>query len=112
MTGPVSDSDNINDRIRTYLHRSQLGAPQPRVVPLTGDASDRRYFRIILEHGASFVLAVHAGPIDFETLPFANVAALLGSMPLPVPRILGHSNDEGIVAQDDLGDVTLQAHLG
>ena len=33
-------------------------------------------------------------------------------MPLPVPAILGHSDADGIVALEDLGDVTLQAHLG
>ena len=33
-------------------------------------------------------------------------------MPLPVPRILGHSDALGILALQDLGDVTLQAHLG
>ena len=33
-------------------------------------------------------------------------------MPLPVPAILGHSDELGIVALQDLGDVTLQAHLG
>ena len=70
----------------------------PRVVPLTGDASDRRYFRVILADGESIVLALHAGPIDFATLPFANVAALLDQMPLPVPAILGHADADGIVA--------------
>ena len=33
-------------------------------------------------------------------------------MPLPVPALLGHSDPLGIVALEDLGDVTLQAHLG
>ena len=33
-------------------------------------------------------------------------------MPLPVPQIFGHSDPLGIVALQDLGDVTLQAHLG
>jgi hypothetical protein len=33
-------------------------------------------------------------------------------MPVPVPRILGHSDPLGIIALQDLGDVTLQAHLG
>jgi len=41
-----------------------------------------------------------------------NVASLLASMPVPVPRILAHSNELGIIALQDLGDVTLQAHLG
>jgi aminoglycoside/choline kinase family phosphotransferase len=82
------------------------------VVPLTGDASDRRYFRILFADGDSIVLALHAGPIDFASLPFANVAGLLQQMPLPVPAILGHHDADGIVALADLGDVTLQAHLG
>jgi aminoglycoside/choline kinase family phosphotransferase len=32
-------------------------------------------------------------------------------VPLPIPRVVGHSDPLGIVALDDLGDVTLQAHL-
>src|SRR5207247_1668211 len=62
--------------------------------------------------GSSSVLALHAGPIEFGALPFANVARLLEDVPLPVPAILGHSDELGIVALQDLGDVTLQAHLG
>ena len=58
------------------------------------------------------MLALHAGAIDFASLPFANVARLLQQVPLPVPAILGHSDALGIVALQDLGDVTLQAHLG
>jgi aminoglycoside/choline kinase family phosphotransferase len=58
------------------------------------------------------VLAVHPGPIAFEELAFVNVSTLLAAMPVPVPRILGHSNELGVMALEDLGDVTLQAHLG
>jgi len=98
--------------ITQFLTESGLAGRDARVVPLTGDASDRRYFRIIPADGPSIVLALHAGPIDFATLPFANVGALLQQIPLPVPAILGHSDPLGIVALQDLGDVTLQAHLG
>jgi aminoglycoside/choline kinase family phosphotransferase len=104
--------DGVRDRIDRYLRDSGLGGPKPRVVPLTGDASDRKYFRIIPADGPSIVLALHAGPIDFATLPFANVGTLLQQIPLPVPAILGHADELGIVALQDLGDVTLQAHLG
>jgi aminoglycoside/choline kinase family phosphotransferase len=82
------------------------------VVPLTGDASDRRYFRVLPPGGRSFVLAVNAGPFDYNTLPFVNVAELFRAMPLPVPAILGEAADHGVLALDDLGDVTLQAHVG
>ena len=78
----------------------------------TGDASDRKYFRIMPPDSPPFVLALHTGAIEFATLPFANVAGLLQQIPLPVPVILGHSDELGIVALQDLGDVTLQAHLG
>jgi aminoglycoside/choline kinase family phosphotransferase len=100
------------DRIQRYLQESGLAARRPRVVPLTGDASDRKYFRIIPADGPSIVLALHAGPIAFATLPFANVAGLLHQIPLPVPAVLGHSDALGILALQDLGDVTLQAHFG
>ena len=108
-------------RVDAYLRDAGLIARGPKVVPLTGDASDRRYFRVFLPDAAeapiapeakSIVLALHTGPIDFDTLPFANVAELLQRLALPVPAILGHSNALGIVALEDLGDVTLQAHLG
>src|SRR5947208_6437434 len=103
---------DVHDRVDRYLRVSGLPAGNARVVPLTGDASDRRYFRIIPADGASIVLALHSGPIEFETLPFANVAELLEQIPLPVPLVLDHSDPLGIVALQDLGDVTLQAHLG
>jgi aminoglycoside/choline kinase family phosphotransferase len=106
------DGSTVRARIDQYLAEKGLAAPTVRVVPLTGDASDRRYFRIISAEGPSSVLALHADAIDFASLPFASVARLLQEVPLPVPAILGHSDALGVVALQDLGDVTLQAHLG
>jgi aminoglycoside/choline kinase family phosphotransferase len=62
--------------------------------------------------GRSNVLALHAQPFEFETLPFVNVARLFQAVPLPVPDILDHADDLGVLLLQDLGDVTLQAHLG
>jgi aminoglycoside/choline kinase family phosphotransferase len=108
----AADGAQLRDRIHQYLRDAGLAGKNARVVPLTGDASDRRYFRIIPADGPSIVLALHAAAIDFASLPFANVAELLQSVPLPVPAVLGHSDPLGILALQDLGDVTLQAHLG
>src|SRR5471032_1806324 len=105
-------ADGLRERIDRYLSESGLAARSARVVPLTGDASDRKYFRIIPADGPSLVLALHAGAIDFATLAFANVGHLLQLVPLPVPAVIGHSDELGILALQDLGDVTLQAHLG
>jgi hypothetical protein len=100
-----------DERIRRFLAETGL-ARETKVLPLTGDASDRRYFRVLLKHEPSQVLALHTGPIEFERLPFVNVSRLLATMPVPVPRILAHSDSLGIIALQDLGDVTLQAHTG
>ena len=103
---------DVRTRIDLFLSQCGLAQRGASVVALTGDASDRRYFRVLIPHDASQVLAVHPGPIDFEQLAFVNVSTLLTAMPVPVPRILAHSNELGIIALQDLGDVTLQAHLG
>lgn len=104
--------DDARRRIDEFLVENGLASRHPRVVPLTGDASDRRYFRLLMQDGPSQVIALHAGPLEFDSLPFVNVARLLSAMPVPVPKILGHSDHLGIILLEDLGDVTLQAHLG
>jgi len=109
MTTTTAD---VHTRIDLFLSQCGLAQRGASVVALSGDASDRRYFRVLVPQDASQVLAVHPGGIDFEQLPFVNVAGLLASLPVPVPRILAHSNELGIIALQDLGDVTLQAHLG
>jgi aminoglycoside/choline kinase family phosphotransferase len=106
---PVSEP-TVPPAVDAYLARS--GQQAARIVALTGDASDRRYFRVVPPVGSSFVLSVHAAPFDYGSLPFVNVAGLLEEMPLPVPRILGEAADLGVLALEDLGDVTLQARLG
>ena len=100
----------MEPRLEQYLSEQKIDAQS--VVPLTGDASDRRYFRVLLKDAQPIVLAMHAGPIDFDAMPFVSIAKLLAAVPLPVPRILHHSNELGILGLEDLGDVTLQAHLG
>src|SRR6186713_282693 len=106
------EPDDTRERIQGYLNRSGLAAGNPRVVPLTGDASDRRYFRILLPDAPSIVLALNSAPFDVRTLPFVNVATLMARMPVPIPAVIGHADDLGVLALQDLGDVTLQAHLG
>jgi aminoglycoside/choline kinase family phosphotransferase len=107
-----AEAADQRERIDSYLRRSALGMRSPRVVPLTGDASDRRYYRILLTDEPSIVLALYSSPFDFNKLSFVNVARLLQQMPVPIPTVLGHADDIGVLALEDLGDVTLQAHLG
>jgi aminoglycoside/choline kinase family phosphotransferase len=96
--------------VATYLEGVKIA--DARVVPLTGDASDRRYFRVLARDAEPFVLAVHSAPFDASRLPFINVAELFAAMPARVPQILGVEPSLGVIALEDLGDVTLQAHVG
>ena len=99
-------------RVRHFLERSRLADIDAPLVPLTGDASNRRYIRVIPRDRRSFVLALYAESFEYETLPFIMVASLLDQMQVPVPTVLEHAADLGVLALEDLGDVTLQAHLG
>ena len=112
MSHEVADFAGQRERIDAYFERSGLAAQSPRVVPLTGDASDRRYYRVLLSDAPSIVLSLYSAPFDVDNLSFVNVARLLEQMPVTIPTVLGHAGDLGVVALEDLGDVTLQAHLG
>ncbi len=102
----------MEPRLEQYLAEQRLTDQTLKVVPLTGDASDRRYYRVLLKDAKPIVLALHQGPIDYAAMPFVAVARLLADVPLPVPKILHHSDPLGVLGLEDLGDVTLQAHLG
>lgn len=102
----------MDPRLEQYLTLQNLTSRVTTVMPLTGDASDRRYFRVLMKGDQPIVLALHQGPIEFATMPFVAVARLLRQIPLPVPAILHHADELGVLGLEDLGDVTLQAHLG
>lgn len=103
MTDP-----SLPSAITTCLAR--FGMTGSRVTPLTPDASDRRYYRVLPPQGPSAVLALHTAAFAPGSLPFSTVSALFAAMPLPVPRVRHEAADLGILILDDLGDVTLQAH--
>lgn len=77
---------------------------------LSGDASSREYFRIFTP-SESFVAAVYSESIDPAEHPYLDVTRLLLDRSLPVPRIVDVSGAEGIVLQEDLGDIRLQDWL-
>jgi len=103
----------LDIRLTEYLrtHKKEEAATTG-VAALSGDASTRQYFRILRPDNPSVVLAVYDAPFVYDELPFVNVCRLFTSIPLPIPAIAGHADDLGILILEDLGDVTLQAHLG
>ncbi len=110
MTAPPLP-DDTRARITRFLRDTGLAPAEAVIAPLTPDASDRRYFRVSAPDRAPMVLAVHTGAFDFDQSSFVGVHRLLTAMPVPVPPLLGHVNTLGVMAQADLGDLTLYAWL-
>jgi len=90
--------------------RTGPGIREPGVlVPLSGDASFRRYFRYTAA-GQSWV-AVHAPPDKEKNREFVQVRALLQQAAVPVPTLLGYDESRGFLLLSDLGDRLLLPEL-
>jgi aminoglycoside/choline kinase family phosphotransferase len=106
-----SAAAELEPRIGEYLadrHKSRAG--EIRVDPLFGDASTRRYFRIV-DGSKTTVLSLYPEPFDDERLPFIVVRKVLAELGLPVPEVLDVDGRRGIAVLEDLGDATLQEVL-
>ncbi len=89
----------------TQLHewiKENLGNIEYSLDVVSGDASFRRYFRLITPH-AQFI-AVDSPPEKESNDAFVNVTHLLGAEGLPVPHIHYSSLDFGFFLLSDLGD--------
>jgi aminoglycoside/choline kinase family phosphotransferase len=107
--GPGLDAERAIALIRQYLREKRPG-DTVRVAPLSGDASTRRYYRVV-DGGTSFVLALYPEPFVAEELSYLAVHGLLEGYGLPVPATVDVDAGRGIVLQEDLGDRTLQVVL-
>jgi aminoglycoside/choline kinase family phosphotransferase len=106
----ISDSE-ADQRIRGFLReRMGEGASGVQLQPLAGDASTRRYFRL-LHGGRAAVIAVYPEPLQAEDNPFVVVRHLMAGWNIPVPEIVAEDGPRGILLLQDLGDLTLQEQL-
>lgn len=85
---------------RDFLAAADWGRAEVR--PLAGDASFRRYFRVV-EPGRRAVL-MDAPPEHEDVRPFLAVARLLLSAGFSAPRILGEDQARGFLLIEDFGD--------
>ena len=72
------------------------------IVPLAGDASFRRYFRVVGD-GRQAVL-MDAPPDKEDSRPFLDIAAHLVSLGFAAPRALAVDLDQGLILLEDFGD--------
>jgi len=79
-----------------------LGWQGARVAPLAGDASFRRYFRVVA--GARRAILMDAPPPHEDPRPFLTVARWLHERGFGAPEIYGEALDQGLVLLEDFGD--------
>lgn len=100
----------IEYRLRQWVKRA--GLPEStQLQELAGDASDRRFVRVVPPTTRTRVLVVHQNSIDPKQLPLVQVSALFRQLPVPVPEIYDFDTELGIVVLEDLGNTTLESAL-
>jgi aminoglycoside/choline kinase family phosphotransferase len=79
------------------------------ILPLAGDASFRRYFRVV--QGDRSAVLMDAPPPHEDPRPFIAVAEWLVSVGLSAPQILARDLDRGMLLLGDFGDRRLREFL-
>ena len=89
--------------LRRWLER-ELGATGFTLEPASGDASFRRYFRVV--HDGRTRIAMDAPPGREDIAPFERVAGLLAALGLHAPAVLARDEEAGFLLLEDLGSRT------
>ena len=79
------------------------------IVPLAGDASFRRYFRVV--DGSRSAVLMDAPPPHENPRPFIAVAEWLLGRGLSAPEILARDLDKGLLLLGDFGNSRLRESL-
>ena len=90
-----------------FLAASGWGGAE--ILPLAGDASFRRYFRVV--EGDRSAVLMDAPPPHEDPRPFIAVAEWLASVGLSSPQILARDLEKGLLLLGDFGDWRLREFL-
>ena len=85
------------------LYNNEFGSEPQSVVRLTGDGSNRVYYRMI---GVADVIGVVGTSVE-ENRAFIALSRAMQECGVAVPAVIAVSDDELCYIQDDLGDVSL-----
>ena len=104
MASPMNPPEFAGDFL------ASCGWAGARIEPLAGDASFRRYFRVLRDDGHQAVL-MDAPPPHEDPRPFISVAEWLVSVGLTAPNILARDLERGLLLLGDFGDDRLREAL-
>jgi aminoglycoside/choline kinase family phosphotransferase len=78
------------------------------IIPLKGDGSDRKFFRIILKKGTVILILPQAGELGKkEAYSYYKIGKYLKENQIPVPEIFDYDEELGLLFVEDLGDLRL-----
>src|SRR4051812_10736580 len=95
----------IDSQTNDFISRS-LKATDFKVFPLAGDASTRRYFRVV--QGQTSWVLMNWEPFNPKEYPFLSVLNHFQASGVRVPHVVGMDPAMGLVLLEDLGDLTLE----
>lgn len=84
----------------------KIGSQNLTALQLAGDASARRYYRIILEEKTWILMSWE--PFKAEDYPFLSVQRHFAACGVSVPEVLAVGESLGLLLLEDLGDLTLE----
>ena len=96
-------------QVLSDLYHSHFGIFPDSVLPITGSASNRRYFRLVSAAGSAIGVA---GVDARENRAFVTMARHFRSKGINVPEIYSVSGDRMYYLQQDLGDESLSSRVG
>jgi aminoglycoside/choline kinase family phosphotransferase len=79
-----------------------------RIDPLAGDASFRRYFRVVDPAGGRSAVLMDAPPEHGDSRPFLAIARHLDMIGFRAPRVLAEDLDAGLILLEDFGDARMR----
>lgn len=97
--------DIVSTPIKNWVAQ-QIGTTEFSITQLAGDASARRYYRVIQDEKTWVLMSWEA--FDASTYPFLSVQRQWNHCHIQVPEIIGVGEKLGVLLQEDLGDLTLE----
>ncbi len=115
----MNNNNMLSESVKSLLE-DKLGVPILNILPLKGDASYRSYYRLVVSTDNLTYILMKWNPeltnkseeasktLLAKEFPFINICNYLKLIDLPVPQIIYHDVEKGIIVLEDLGDITLE----
>ena len=105
MSHPINENQNLSPEIEKFL-QDYFKSDLFKIYQLAGDASARKYFRVIYEQDTYVLMSWE--PFDADKYPFISVLRHFEASGVNVPQIKKIGADLGLILLEDLGDLTLE----